>query len=91
MATKYCVGLLILTVLGCTVLLVIVAVVLSLILTDTGQDSTEGNYSFLSYKAYIYIYHFDTSHQRKPQGYISNIPWEQVYIMIYPAAMVTSQ
>ena len=37
------------------------------------------------------IYHFDTSHQRKPQGYISNIPWEQVYIMIYPAAMVTSQ
>ena len=38
-----------------------------------------------------YIYHFDTSHQRKPQGYISNIPWEQVYIMIYPAAMVTSQ
>ena len=36
------------------------------------------------------IYHFDTSHQRKPQGYISNIPWEPVYIMIYPAAMVTS-
>ena len=32
----------------------------------------------------------DTSHQRKPQGYISNIPWEPVYIMIYPAAMVTS-
>ena len=40
---------------------------------------------------YFIIYHFDTSHQRKPQGYISNIPWEQVYIMIYPAAMVTSQ
>ena len=40
---------------------------------------------------YTYIYHFDTSYQRKPQGYISNIPWEQVYIMIYPAAMVTSQ
>ena len=39
----------------------------------------------------IDIYHFDTSHQRKPQGYISNIPWEQVYIMIYLAAMVTSQ
>ena len=52
MKTKYCVGLLILTVLACTVLLVIVAVVLSLILTDTGQDSTEGNYSFLPYKAY---------------------------------------
>ena len=41
--------------------------------------------------SYQDIYHFDTSHQRKPQGYISNIPWEQVYIMIYPAAMVTSQ
>ena len=40
---------------------------------------------------YSDIYHFDTSHQRKPQGYISNIPWEQVYIVIYPAAMVTSQ
>ena len=52
MATKYCVGLLILTVLGCTVLLVIVAVVLSLILTDTGQDSTEGNYSFLKHISY---------------------------------------
>ena len=38
----------------------------------------------------IHIYHFDTSHQRKPQGYISNIPWEPVYIMIYPTAMVTS-
>ena len=37
------------------------------------------------------IYHFDTLHQRKPQGYISNIPWEQVYIMIYPAAIVTNQ
>ena len=42
------------------------------------------------FSIYIYIYHFDTSHQRKPQGYISNIPWETVYIMIYPAAMVTS-
>ena len=40
---------------------------------------------------YVTIYHFDTSHQRKPQGYIiSNIPWKQVYIMIYPVAMVTS-
>ena len=38
---------------------------------------------------YIYIYHFDISVQRKPQGYISNIPWEPVYIMIYPVAMVT--
>ena len=41
------------------------------------------------YYIYTYIYYFDTSLQRKPQGYISNIPQEQVYIMIYTIAMVT--
>ena len=55
------------------------------------HNCTNFRCSTAHHSTYYCIYHFDTSHQRKPQGYISNIPWEQVYIMIYPAAMVTSQ
>ena len=41
--------------------------------------------------AHIAIYTILTPVQRKLQGYILNIPWEPVYIMIYPVAMVYRQ